>query len=174
MTEAPFQKAPRADCAAIALYCAVAVIWWVFDRVVKGAVDVVPAGTVITPNVLGLFEFKLVHNTGAAWGMFSNSTAVLGVFSCLVCIAIAIYYLVLRRGRGHLLETIGLALVFAGGLGNAFDRLTVGYVVDFIDATFVNFPVFNIADIGVTCGIALFFIGYMLNGVHADSEVGHA
>lgn len=174
MTGTLSQKTPRTSRAAIALYCAIAALWWIFDRVVKGMVDGVPTGTVIAPDVLGLFEFKLVHNTGAAWGMFSESTVVLGVFSCLVCAAIAIYYLVLRRGRGHLLETIGLALVFAGGLGNAFDRLTMGYVVDFIDAAFMSFPVFNIADMGVTCGIVLFFIGYMLRGARTGSEADHA
>ena len=173
VAETHSQKALRANYAAIVLYCAIAVIWWTLDRAAKGMADAVPPGTVIVPDVLGLFEFKLVHNTGAAWGMFSDSTTMLGAFSCLVCIAIAIYYLALRKGRGHLLETIGLALVFAGGLGNAFDRLTMGYVVDFINATFMSFPVFNIADIGVTCGIALFLIGYMLHGAHAEAEADH-
>lgn len=145
---------------AISLFCGVALLWWVFDRMVKNVMDLHQVGSVIVPNVLGLFEFTLVHNKGAAWGIFSNSTMALGIFSCLVCLFIAIYYFAFRKARAHLLETLGLSLMFAGGLGNAFDRLVQGYVVDFINATFMEFPVFNIADIGVTCGIVLFLIGF--------------
>ncbi len=58
-----------------------------------------------------------------------------------------------------MLEIVGVALVVAGGLGNALDRFTLGYVVDFIEPTFIDFPVFNVADIGVTCGFVIFLIG---------------
>ena len=64
-------------------------------------------------NVFGLFEFKLVHNTGAAWGVLSNSTFVLGVFSCIVCVIIALYVFALRKGRMHAVECLGLSLVFS-------------------------------------------------------------
>lgn len=158
--------------AATALFCAVAVLWWVFDRLAKAAVDVFDVGEVFVDNVLGLFEFKLVHNTGAAWGMFGGSTVPLGIFSCVVCLFVLVYYLGFRKAQGHILETIGLSLVFAGGLGNAFDRLTQGYVVDFINTTFMSFPVFNIADIGVTCGIVAFFIGFAL-GEYRKPEGEH-
>ena len=52
-------------------------------------------------------------------------------------------------------QLFSVAIVAAGGIGNAIDRFVTGYVVDFICFDFVNFPVFNIADIGVTCGILL-------------------
>ena len=60
--------------------------------------------------------------------------------------------------------------MFSGGLGNAFDRFAQGYVIDFIDFTFIDFPVFNIADIGVTCGFVLLVIGYLLA---ARKEAAH-
>ena len=50
----------------------------------------------------------------------------------------------------------GPSLGVAGGIGNAIDRFVRGYVVDLIDPTFIDFPVFNVADIGVTIGIVLF------------------
>ena len=59
-------------------------------------------------------------------------------------------------------EVVGLALVVGGGIGNAIDRFVLGYVVDFIDLTFMNFPVFNIADIGVTCGLVLFLVAWLV------------
>ena len=106
---------------------------------------------------LGIFRFTLVHNTGAAWGIFSDSTFVLGVFSLLLCALLCIFLFVLEQ-RSSLLTVIGISLVVGGGIGNAIDRFTSAYVVDFIEFVFISFPVFNVADIGVTCGIVLFFI----------------
>jgi signal peptidase II len=146
----------------LSLFGGIVIVWFIFDRVVKMACDTVRPGTVLIPHVLGLFDFQLVHNTGAAWGMFGGSTAPLGVFSLLVCAGIAAYVFAYRKGRCSVLETVALSLVFAGGLGNAIDRLAMGYVVDFINCTFIDFPVFNIADIGVTCGVALFLLALLL------------
>lgn len=80
-----------------------------------------------------------------------------------MCILILGYFLWQRKDLCAL-EVVGLALVFAGGIGNAIDRFVLGYVVDYINFTFIDFPVFNIADIGVTCGIVLFLIGCLLVG----------
>ncbi len=64
------------------------------------------------------------------------------------------------------LETLGLGLVAGGALGNAIDRLMLGYVVDFIatdfiDSDFIDFPVFNVADIGICIGVFFAFVGFM-------------
>ena len=69
---------------------------------------------------------------------------------------------------------LGGALIVAGGLGNALDRFTLGYVVDFIDTTFISFPTFNVADIGVTCGFVLFFAGMLwsMRGDGASTATG--
>ena len=66
------------------------------------------------------------------------------------------------------LQVVGAALVVAGGLGNAFDRFALGYVVDFIEPVFIDFPVFNVADIGVTCGFVLFLVGVIVSWRHED------
>ena len=72
------------------------------------------------------------------------------------------------RGCTSWPELIGLGLVIGGGIGNAIDRFALGYVVDFIDLSFMDFPVFNIADIGVTCGLALFLIGWIVRERHHE------
>ena len=59
----------------------------------------------------------------------------------------------------------------AGGIGNAIDRFTLGFVVDFIEPTFIDFPIFNIADIGVTCGIILFIVSLL---IHERTEAKRA
>ena len=115
---------------------------------------------VVAGPFLGLVQFRLVHNTGAAWGMFDESTFALGVMSVLVCVALTVYLFTAGK-RAGVMETVGIALIVAGGLGNALDRFTLGYVVDFIDTVFISFPTFNVADIGVTCGFVLFFAGML-------------
>ena len=147
-----------------AFFIAVAFAWLVLDRVTKvyfeGAFSLGEAGA-----NCGLWRFTLVHNTGAAWGMFGDSTFALGVVSCVVCVVLVVAFGFWEKLSGHSatwLETFAFALVFAGGLGNAIDRFTQSYVIDFIDFTFIDFPVFNIADIGVTCGFILIVLGYFL------------
>lgn len=119
-------------------------------------------------SILGLLQFRLVYNTGAAWGVLGDSTFALGVFSILMCLVIGVFF-VLKARTLPIIEIIGIALVVGGGLGNAFDRFTLGYVVDFIEPLFIEFPVFNVADIGVTCGVILFLIGILFHD-RADSS----
>ena len=99
--------------------------------------------------------------------MFSDSTFALGVTSLVVCILVtcclvAYERIVLRPPT--VLEVVSMALVFAGGIGNAIDRFCQGYVVDLIRLTFIDFPVFNVADIGVTCGFVLLFLSLLMYG----------
>lgn len=170
MAEQKKQPATLSSRTATVLFCAVAVCWFALDRWSKLIADAHQVNQVFVKNVLNLFEFRLAHNTGAAWSMFSNSTLLLGVFSLLVCALILVYFFGIRKARMGALECLGIALVFSGGLGNAFDRLVNGYVVDFINATFISYPIFNVADIGVVCGIVLFFIGFLLYMKDADDE----
>jgi len=150
----------------LCVFAAVVLLWLAADIATKAVCNGYGLGEVIAGPFLGLIQFRLAHNTGAAWGMFDDSTFALGVMSLLVCAALTAY-LIATAKRANLVEVIGVALVVAGGLGNALDRFTLGYVVDFIDTTFIEFPTFNVADIGVTCGFVLFFAG-MLWGMRRD------
>ncbi len=146
----------------------VALAWLAFDTLTKSYFNGSYAvGEVVTGPLLGLVRFHLVHNTGAAWGMFGDSTFLLGVMSLIVCVLLTVYLFFLVR-RPNMAQVVGVALVVAGGLGNAFDRFTLGYVVDFIEPVFIDFPVFNVADIGVTCGFVLFLVGVLLSWRHED------
>lgn len=138
----------------------VVVLWLALDQATKCYFNSFDLGEVIAGPILGIFRFRLVHNTGAAWSMFSDSTFALGVFSLLICVLLLIYLFKLAPDSS-LGEALGLSLVFAGGVGNAIDRFLLGYVVDFIEPVFIEFPVFNVADIGVTCGFVIFFISLL-------------
>ena len=154
----------------LALLCsAVVAVWVIFDRVTKWYFEQNYMLGQESASDFGLFQFKLIHNTGAAWGMFGDSTFMLGITSLLVCAFILFLGCTFTKIFERSLttwEAMSLAFVFAGGLGNAFDRFMYGYVVDFIDLTFMNFPVFNIADIGVTCGFISFFIAAFMFSKH--------
>lgn len=139
------------------------------DRCTKIFFDQFSLGEDIAGPFFGLFQFTLVHNTGGAWGIFSDSTMLLAVFSVIVSVAIAVAVIVLARHSNWLL-TLGGALIVAGGIGNAIDRFIQGYVVDFIEFSFVRFPVFNVADIGVTCGFVILVIAGVFFWKHEDAE----
>lgn len=144
------------------LFGVVAAIWLVIDQLTKVFFNAYELGEVVAGPFLGIFRFRIVHNTGAAWSLFSDSTFALGVFSVVVCLLLLVYLFKLAPDSS-LGETFALALVFSGGLGNAIDRFALGYVVDFIEPVFIEFPVFNVADIGVTCGFAIFLVLMFVN-----------
>ena len=154
-----------------AVFIPIVVVWLVLDQASKlffnGSYH---AGQVISDPILGIFRFHLVYNTGGAWSIFSGATWALGAFSLVVCIALTAY-LALTPQRPNTGELIGISLVVAGGIGNAIDRFTLGFVVDFIEPTFIDFPIFNIADIGVNCGIILFIVSLL---IHERTEAKRA
>lgn len=145
------------------LFLIIAMDWFAFDFYTKSYADGFRPGEVFGGPFGGLFEFRLVHNTGGAFGAFEGSTFVLGALSVAVCLFV-VFYLVRVAPRSPIPMVVGLALVFAGGLGNAIDRFALGHVVDFIEPLFIDFPVFNIADIGVTCGLVIVFLSFLFEG----------
>lgn len=141
------------------LFIVVTVVWLALDIITKRLIIAggYAVGSVFAGPFLGIIDFRLVHNTGAAWGIFGDSTMALAIFAIIICILITIFAFTLFKRDPAILH-VGLALVLAGGIGNIIDRLSFGYVIDFIETTFIDFPVFNIADIGVTCGFAIVLI----------------
>ncbi len=111
-------------------------------------------GTPIIPDVLHL---TIVHNTGAAFGVFQYRAAIFAFIS-IVVIFMVILLLIRHRGRYSTVRW-GLAFVLGGAVGNLIDRLRFGYVVDFIDMRI--WPVFNLADSFISIG-AFLLIWYVL------------
>ena len=95
-------------------------------------------------------DFVYVQNTGAAFSMLENNTILLSIISVVFIIAIIVYKII--RKPKHFMENLAVTLFFAGGLGNAIDRIQYKFVVDFIDVKWFDFPVFNIADMAVVSG----------------------
>ena len=103
-----------------------------------------------------LVDLTYVQNRGAAFSMFSGRVSVLSVVSIAFCVGVVIYWVV-KKPENPLLCT-AVSMMFAGALGNAVDRIFYGFVVDFIAVRFIDFPVFNIADMAITIGAALVII----------------
>ena len=118
--------------------------------VVRNALVLGVPGPELIPGVIRLFY---VLNVGAA---FSLGEGLGGAFVllALAVIAATVWYLWKTPLLSHL-EVVGLAMVVGGAVGNAIDRLTCGYVVDFFATEFIDFPVFNVADIGITVGFGI-------------------
>ena len=109
--------------------------------------------------VEGFLYIAYTRNTGAAWGIFGEHTEYLAIFSVVASLVLVYVLLHMKRGFGAL----SLAIVIGGAVGNAIDRIQLGWVVDFID-TYVfgyDFPTFNIADSAITVGVC-FLVIYML------------
>lgn len=110
----------------------------------------------------GVFNITYVLNKGAAWGMFADRRWIFMVFSTVAIVLIAI--ILIKNRHSHILFKTSLSLVLGGGIGNMIDRifygekLFSGAVVDFLEAAFIDFPVFNIADSAVCVGVALMFV----------------
>jgi signal peptidase II len=100
--------------------------------------------------IKGFFSFTHIQNRGAAWGMFSENR---WVFLVATAIAIIILPIVLYKYRNiHALFGISMSMIIGGAIGNMIDRVFLGYVVDFLEFTFIDFPVFNIADVCIVIG----------------------
>ena len=118
--------------------------------------------------IKGILGFTYVENRGVAFGMLSDKLyIVLPVTIVVVIICVCVY--IKNRGKSKLFDT-SLLFVITGAIGNIADKITRGFVVDFIEFRFIDFPVFNFADIYVCIGAALLII-YVLFGENNENRV---
>jgi signal peptidase II len=104
-------------------------------------------------DLIGLYY---TENTGAAFSFFNNSPLFLIIFVSILLIAVAVYGITDKHK--HPVKTICLIMIISGGLGNLIDRIKNGYVVDYLQLRFMNFAIFNFADVLVTCGAVILII----------------
>lgn len=141
--------------ARILLVAGVAVAVFVLDRLTKAWVtENIPLGA--ARPVLGDYV-RIVHaqNTGAAFGLLPERTTLLSVLSVVAVLAIVYYYRQIASNSSLVSATLGMQL--GGAFGNLLDRVTQGYVVDFVDIGFgdIRFWAFNVADSSIVVGIIL-------------------
>lgn len=134
----------RKRCSGVWIAALVAVL----DRVTKVLAEAMPAAIDLLPGVLRL---RSTFNKGIAFSMLSGSGVWLIAGPFLLIAALTAWLTVRADGMPKWLR-IGLWMIVGGGIGNLYDRIMFGYVIDFIEPTFVRFAVFNIADAGICIG----------------------
>ena len=142
-----------------AVSLAVIILLTVIDQLTKYAAVMTVKVNGPKEFLFGLFQFRYVENTGAAFSSFSDNTTVLTVATVIILVGCLI--LLLSKKIQSKFMNVCLMLVIAGGLGNVIDRILNGFVVDFIEPLFIDFAVFNFADCCITVG-ALLMIAYQI------------
>ena len=128
------------------------------------------------PLLPGVVELRTVHNYGAAWSSFSGARWMLVIVTSLI--VLLILAALVRRVVRHPLGVLAGCLIVSGGLGNILDRVRLGYVVDMFNFQFMDYPVFNVADMCIVCGCVLGLIYYQWfyekydkkEGAHGDAD----
>lgn len=111
----------------------------------------------------GWFDFTFVENRGAAFGILEGQRWFFVILTIAVTIGVIIYlHKMKEKDCAHNFLRFSLILILAGAWGNAIDRLLRGYVVDYFEFTFINYPVFNVADIYVVAGTILLAVLLLL------------
>ena len=108
-----------------------------------------------------IFSIDYIKNYGAAFNLFSGSRVFLSLVS--ITITVLLIYFILNKKLKSNIDLLGYSFILGGTFGNGIDRLTKGYVIDFINLNLIEFPVFNIADISINIGLILIIYGYIKN-----------
>lgn len=133
---------------------------WAVENLARGPKVVVP----------GFFSLALAFNEGGAWGFLArwdSPARNLFFIAATLAAAAVIVYMAVKAERDAVLEPLSLGLILGGAAGNLIDRLTHGFVVDFILVYYKDFywPTFNIADSGISVGVMLLIIAALAGGL---------
>ena len=137
------------------------------DQMTKYLAVIFLKGEPSFPIIKEVIHFTYVENRGAAFGMLKDHRWVFMVVSTVAILAL-IAYLILHR-KESVLQSVALSMLIGGGIGNMIDRIGLGYVVDFIDFTLIDFAVFNVADSFVCVGVGLLLL-YLIKSMIVISK----
>lgn len=112
----------------------------------------------IIPIIRNVLVLMYIENRGAAFGIFQNGTVILSVISAIAVAAFVVFYQKIPPETKYRPIRIILVFLTAGAAGNLIDRVMLHYVRDFIYFQLIDFPVFNVADIYVTCSVFVLVI----------------
>ena len=143
------------------------IVWLIIDVLSKTLLEIyIPFNSSIT-IIKNIFWISPIHNEGAAWGIFSSYPILIIITTIVALIIIYRYMFSLKKNKRNILA---FGLLFGGIVGNLLDRIFYGYVRDFISLNIFgySFPVFNIADIGITIGIILLIIAIIKGEDHHE------
>ncbi len=121
------------------------------------------------PVIKNVFHITVIFNRGAAFGIFSRHTSLLILISIIF---LAVLWNIIKKESGiSRLLNIAYGLILGGAASNLLDRLVYGYVIDYLD--FRIWPVFNIADAGISTGVFLVIL-YSLTNHYREKNISHS
>ncbi len=118
------------------------------------------------PLIADVFHLTSHRNMGAAFGILQNQRWLFIIIT--IAVVVGIVFSLIRIGKKQPRTSLALSLVLGGAIGNFIDRATTGQVVDFLDFTLINFPIFNVADMAITIGVGLLLLDVLLDGKKKD------
>ena len=139
-----------------------------FDQITKYLAEAQLAGGKTVTFIPRVVQFRYALNTGMAFSLFSGARWIFVVLTVVVCAGVLWY--MFKDKCQSLWMYWSLGVIVSGGLGNLIDRVRFGYVIDFIEPTFMDFAVFNIADSAVTLGAASLVL-YLITELFSKKEV---
>ena len=141
------------------IYSVIAIIGVTVDQIVKAWAynELRPVGSI--PLIEGVFHFTYRENTGAAFSFLEGNNVFFIILTSSVILLLL--FLILSGRITNRFAEYCVLFIAMGGLGNLIDRFNYEFVVDMFDFTLINFAVFNVADIFVTCGSILFIIIFL-------------
>ena len=120
--------------------------------------------------IQGILSFTYVENTGGAFGIGNNST-IMFILVNVIVITIITKFIISKKDDLPIKILIGLGLILAGGIGNLIDRISRGFVIDYIDFNpLIKYPAFNIADICVVIGCIIIAINLIVDIIKERKE----
>ncbi|MBO4324113.1 MAG: signal peptidase II [Lachnospiraceae bacterium] len=117
----------------------------------------------------GVLRFQYLENRGAAWGIFQGRLSVLSIISVILVGVFVFALFKIPEGKRYVPLWVLDLVMISGAIGNLIDRTAIGYVTDFIYFELINFPIFNVADIYVTCSV--FVLAFLAFFYYTDEEL---
>lgn len=118
----------------------------------------------------GVLELDYLENRGVAFGMFQGQRFMILLVGIVFLAVLLFFMLKTPAGKKYTALHIILSFVIAGGIGNMIDRFRLEYVIDFISFVLINFPIFNVADCYVVCGVIAMCIMFLFVFKDEDLE----
>ncbi len=147
----------------------IAAIVIMIDQIVKLLIRTKMKINTSIPIIPDIFNLTYTENKGAAFSILQN-TQILLIIVGLVFLYLLDYY-IKKEKKFSKLSIISLGLIIGGIVGNLVDRILLHAVVDYLDFTLINFPIFNIADSCITIGVIIFMISTIKEEIEEKKKV---
>ena len=135
----------------------ISILIFIGDQLTKYIISI-DLKSLINKNLI-IFSIEYVKNYGAAFNILEGNRIFLSIVS--ISISILLLYFIINNNNLGKIDLYSYSLILGGTIGNGFDRISKGYVIDFINLNYINFPVFNIADISINVGLILILYSFI-------------